>query len=507
MIKRNVRRRPQPALREIAALGSQLSAEVRPEQDGPMSSPPALDLNPDRLLPSEPGLRSIARQLYQAVADLPIISPHGHVPAQWLADDTAFADPTSLLITPDHYVNRMLHAHGVQLSDLGVGQGTLTEAESREAFRIVCSHWSSYRGTPVRYWFDSQLAEIFGVKVRPSADTADEIYDQIAECLSTADFKPRALYDKFNIEVLATTDDPCDDLAAHQFLRDDPTWHGRVIPTFRPDRYLEPGLPAWNTDLDRLAEVSGIDTGDYHGFIQALESRRSYFKDNGAVSADHSHLDARTDSLDVPDAERIYSRARQGQVAQEEATALRRHLILEMARMACDDGLVMTIHPGSLRNHHLPTFEKYGTDVGTDIPVQMEFTHALRPMLTRYGINPNFQLVIFTLDETVFSREVAPLAGFYPSVYVGAPWWFLDAPEAIRRWRAASVESAGFSKTSGFIDDTRAFCSIPARHDMSRRLDAGSIAQLVAEHRLDDDEALETIHDLVVTNPRKVFKL
>jgi glucuronate isomerase len=472
-----------------------------------MPSPPELDLHPDRLLPSEPGLRSIARQLYEAVADLPIISPHGHVPAQWLADDTAFANPTSFLITPDHYVNRMLHAHGAQLSDLGVGQGVLTEAESRDAFRIVCSHWSSYRGTPVRYWFDAQLADIFGVKVRPSADTADEIYDQIAECLSAADFKPRALYDRFNIEVLATTDDPCDDLSDHQFLRDDPTWHGRVIPTFRPDRYLEPGLPTWNQNVDQLAEVSGIDTGSYSGFVEAMESRRRYFKDNGAVSTDHSHFDVRTDPLEVSDAERIYARAREAQADPAEATALRRHLVLEMARMASEDGLVMTVHPGVLRNHHLPTFEMYGTDVGTDIPVQMEFTDALRPMLTRYGTHDNFQLVIFTMDETVFSREIAPLAGFYPSVYAGAPWWFLDAPDAIRRYRAAITESAGIAKTSGFIDDTRAFCSIPARHDMSRRLDAGFVAQLVAEHRLAEDEALETMHDLVVTNPRRAFKL
>ena len=472
-----------------------------------MSSPPPLDLHPDRLLPSEPGLRSIARQLYQSVANLPIISPHGHVPAQWLAEDIPFTDPTSLLITPDHYVNRKLHAQGVQLSELGVGQGPLGEADSRKAFRILCSHWGSFGGTPVRLWLDSQLADIFGVKLRPSADTADEIYDQIAECLSSADFRPRALYDRFKIEVLATTDDPCDDLSAHRFLRDDPGWHGRVIPTFRPDRYLEPGLPTWNQNVDQLAEVSGVDTGDYNGFVEAMETRRRYFKDQGAVSADHSHFDARTDPLDVRDAERIYSQARQGQVDPEQATRLRRQLISEMARMSCDDGLVMTLHPGVLRNHHFATFEKYGADVGTDIPVQMEFTQALRPMLNRYGTHPNFQLVIFTLDETVFSREIAPLAGFYPSVYAGVPWWFLDAPEAIRRYRAAITESAGFDKTSGFIDDTRAFCSIPARHDMSRRLDAGFVAQLVAEHRLAEDEALETVHDLVVTNPRRAFKL
>src|SRR5918995_2865581 len=283
--------------------------------------------------------------------------------------------------------------------------------------------------------------------------------------------------------------------------------HGRVVPTFRPDKYLEPASPTRNAGVDRLAEVAGVNTGDYAGYLTAMENRRQYFKDNGAASADHSHFDAHTDTLEVAEAERIYDRARRGEVSEVEATALRRHLVAEMARMACDDGLVMTLHPGVRRNHHMPTFEKYGADVGTDIPVQMEFTDALRPMLIRYGTHPNFQLVIFTIDETVFSREIAPLAGFYPSVFAGVPWWFLDAPEAIRRFRAAITESAGFSKTSGFIDDTRAFCSIPARHDMSRRLDAGYVAQLVDEHRLGMDEAFDAMHDLVVTNPRRAFKL
>ena len=472
-----------------------------------MPPTPELGLHPDRLLPSEPGLRTTARQLYEGVKDLPIISPHGHVPPQWLAEDIPFSDPTSLLITPDHYVNRMLHAHGVELSELGVGQAALSEEQSREAFRTLCSHWSAYRGTPVRLWLDTQLGEVFDVKVQPSADTADQIYDQIQSCIASPEFKPRALYEKFGIELLATTDDPCDDLAAHQFLRDDPAWQGRVIPTFRPDKYLEPAQPSWKADVDRLAEVSGIDTGDYDGFIAAMENRRRYFKDNGAVSSDHSHFDARTDALELSEAVRIYAAARKSEVSETEATVLRRHLVSEMARMACDDGLVMTLHPGVRRNHHLPTSEKYGADVGTDIPVQMEFTEALRPLLNRYGTHPNFQLVIFTIDETVFSREVAPLAGFYPSVFAGVPWWFLDAPEAIRRYRAAITESAGFAKTSGFIDDTRAFCSIPARHDMARRLDAGFVAQLVGEHRLGEAEASEVMHDLVVTNPRRAFKL
>jgi glucuronate isomerase len=315
------------------------------------------------------------------------------------------------------------------------------------------------------------------------------------------------LYERFGIQVLATTDDPCDDLSAHAGLAADRSWSGRVIPTFRPDRYLEPFEPGWVEAVALLGETAGVDTGEYEGFVEALAERRRYFIAHGGRSADHSHVDVRTDPLAPAEAARVYRAALAGQASQAEATALRRHLLLEMARMSCEDGLVMTLHPGVRRGHHRPTAAAFGPDTGHDLPLRIEFTDALRPLLERYGTHPGFHLVLFTLDETVFSRELAPLAGFYPAVYVGVPWWFLDAPEAIRRFRAAVTETAGFSRTSGFVDDTRAFCSIPARHDMSRRLDAGWLAQLVTEHRLDEDEATATAIDLVARQPQEVFKL
>ncbi|HEU5486400.1 MAG TPA: glucuronate isomerase [Microlunatus sp.] len=466
-----------------------------------------LELHPDRLLPADPGVRRLASALYQQVAPLPIISPHGHVPATWLADDTPFEDPTSLLITPDHYVNRLLHAHGVELGDLGVGRSEISADDSRRAFRILCEHWSIYRGTPVRYWLDAQLADIFGVTVRPSAATADAVYERIADCLTQPEYRPRALFERFGIEVLATTDDPCDDLDAHRRLAEDPAWSARVAPTFRPDRYLEPLQPTWNSDVDRLAEVSGIDTDDVDGWVAAMAARRQHFIAHGAVSADHSHSDVRTDPLEPGEARHLYALARKGEIGTTEAVALRRHLLLVMGRLSADDGLVMTLHPAIRRNHHAAAFESYGADIGADIPLAVEFTDALRPLLNEVGTAPGFQLVLFTVDETTFSREIAPLAGYYPSVYAGAPWWFLDAPEAILRYRAAVTETVGFAKTSGFIDDTRAFCSIPARHDMSRRLDAAFVAGLVAQHRLDEDEAYDVMHELVDTNPRRAFKL
>lgn len=463
--------------------------------------------HPDRLLPPDPGVRAIARRLYEHVRELPIISPHGHVDPNLLLRDEPFGDPASLFVTPDHYVTRLLHASGVPLSALGVGRGSLSEAEARQVWRLLCEHWDIYRGTPVRYWLESELADIFEVSVRPSAETADAIYDQVADRLEKDPWRPRALYERFRIAVLATTDDPCDDLSAHAGLAADPSWSGRVIPTFRPDRYLEPAQPRWSEAVARLGEVADIDTGEYDGYVRALEERRRYFIDHGATSADHSHEGVRTDPLEPAEAARIYRAALVGEATHEESVAFRRHMLLEMARMSTEDGLVMTLHPGVRRGHHGPTLARYGPDTGHDIPLKMEYTDSLRPLLERYGTHPNLHLVLFTLDETVFSRELGPLSGFYPSVYVGAPWWFLDAPEAIRRWRAAMSDSPGFSRTSGFIDDTRAFCSIPARHDMARRLDSGFLAQLVAEHRIDEDEAMDTAIALVDRQPRKVFKL
>lgn len=465
----------------------------------------ALRLHPDRLFPPDPEVRSIARRLYDEVRDLPIISPHGHVDARVLLEDRAFADPTSLLVTPDHYVTRLLHASGVPLDRLGVGRGPMGADEARAAWRLLCENWAVYRGTPVRYWLESELVKVFGLDQRPSAATADQLYDGIAERLATPQFRPRALFERFGIEVLATTDDPVDDLAAHAALRDDPTFTGRVVPTFRPDRYLEPGRDGWADDVRHLGEAAGVDAGTYAGWVAAMEDRRAHFRAHGGLSTDHSHEDVGTEALDASAAEAIYRTAVEGHATPAQATALRRHMLLEMARMATEDGLTMTLHPGVRRGHHGPTSARFGPDTGHDLPLPGAFTDALRPLLDRFGTHPNLTLVLFTLDETVFSRELAPLAGFYPSVYVGAPWWFLDAPDAIRRWRAAVTETAGLSRTSGFIDDTRAFCSIPARHDMSRRLDAGYLAGLVADHRLDEDEAAEAVVDLVQGRPRHVF--
>jgi glucuronate isomerase len=472
-----------------------------------MTGAAAFRPHPDRLFPADPGTRVIARRLLAAVESSPIISPHGHLDAAMLAADDPLGDPTALLITSDHYVTRLLHASGVPLADLGVGNGPLSEADSRRAWRLLCEHWDVFRGTPVRYWLECELAEIFGVAVRPSASTADSIYDHIADQLRRDSFLPRALIDRFGVEVLATTEDPLNDLDAHSTLAADPSFGCRVVPSFRPDRFLEPDRPDWVSAVDQLGGATSEDVGHYDGFLHALEARRRYFAARGATSADHSHADARTDPLDLADARRIYQRARRGEADQAESLAFRRNMIFEMARMSVEDGLVMTLHPAVRRNHHRPTAALYGSDTGHDIPVAAEFTDALRPLLEKFGTAAGFQLVLFTTDETVFSREVAPLAGFYPAVYAGAPWWFIDAPDAIGRFRAAVTETAGFSRTSGFVDDSRSLCSIPSRHDMSRRVDSGYLARLVAEHRLDEDEAAAVLVDLVTIRPRRTFKL
>ena len=471
------------------------------------ASTPKLTLSDDRLFPAEPRTRKVARRLYASVSALPIISPHGHVPPQWLADDTPFTDPTGLLLTPDHYINRLLHANGVDLDHLGVAEGPLSEDAARAAFRTFCAHWPVFAGTAMSYWMREQLVGIFGVTVRPSAASADAIYDTIAAQLAEPAFRPRALLKSFGIGFLATTDDPCDDLAVHDRIGRQASIATRVAPTFRPDRYLEPARPDWVALTRALGDAAGVDTSTLAGFTEAMEIRRRYFKDHGAVSTDHSHADLGTLFLDPAEGERLYALAQRGEASADECTTLRRHLFTDQARMACEDGLTMTAHPAVARNHDPEAFGRFGADVGADIPTGVEATRALAPLLGRFGNHPNFTLVLFTIDETAFSRELGPLAGWYRAVHVGVPWWFLDAPDAILRFKSAVTEMAGFSRLSGMIDDTRAFFSIPARHDMSRRLDATHLARLVAEHRLDEDEALEIAHRLVVDQPTKVFHL
>ncbi|WP_426595274.1 glucuronate isomerase [Cellulomonas sp. McL0617] len=467
-----------------------------------------LQPHPDRLLPSDPGRRDIARRLYAEVADAPIYSPHGHVDARLLLDDQPFGDPATLLITPDHYVLRLLHAAGVPLDDLGLGRdGAAPTAAGREVWRRLAEHWDLFLGTPVRFWFESELHDVFGLTEHPSAANADVLYDQLVDALAQDAFRPRALFDRFGIEVLATTDDPADDLSAHHALRADPAFTGRVLPTFRADRYMDPSEATWADALQRLAGAADVDTTTYAGLLAALRARRAAFVAAGGTATDTGVPDAGSTPLDAADAERIHAQALRSTLGAADAVAYRRNMLFRLAEMSAQDGLVMQLHPGVIRSHHAPTLAAFGPDTGHDLPDAGAFTRPLTPILDAFGTNPTFRLVLFTVDETTFSREIAPLAGFYPSVYAGAPWWFLDTPAAIWRYRQAVTDSAGFTKTSGFIDDTRAYCSIPARHDMSRRLDAAYLASLVATHQVSEDDALGVARRLVDDIPRATFRL
>ena len=464
-----------------------------------------LHLDPDRLFPADPATRDVARDLYASVADLPIISPHGHVAPSLLLDDAPFADPAELFITYDHYVTRLLHAAGVDLARLGVGRSE--RVDPREAWRVFAEHWHVFAGTASGYWLTHELATLFDLEVEPSAETADATYDAIAERLAHPGYRPRALFERFGIEVLATTDDPMDDLAEHAALAADPAFRGRVLPTFRPDAYLDPNAPDFRTRVERLTAWNGTPTDDFAGYLAALEGRRAHFLAHGAVSADHGVREPYTVDLDDDEAAALYRRAIAGELDAAGVRAFTGNMLLRMAGMSARDGLVMTIHPGVYRNHSSATFERLGADTGHDIPVTTTYTENLRPLLERHGLEQDLHLILFAVDETVYSREVAPLAGFYPSVFIGAPWWFLDAPDAVLRFRAAVTETAGFSRGSGFIDDTRAFLSIPARHDMARRLDSAFLARLVREGRLSPATAERIAVDLVDAIPRKVFKL
>jgi glucuronate isomerase len=460
-------------------------------------------LHEDRALPTEPGQRGIAREIYRAIADLPIISMHGHLDAGAIRRNESFRDPAELFVIPDHYLVRMLVSQGYQHHELGVrplDDGAPVETDHRLIWRRFAENWKLYRGTPTRYWLEHELVEIFGVTTRPSAETADEIYDQLAETLASPEFRIRALFDRFNIQMLSTTDAPAADLADHAALAAE-GWGERVVPTFRPDALFYPDRTGWRAGIDALAQASGVDVHDYPSFLDAIRQRRLAFVAAGALATDHGHLTANTTPLARVEAERTFAAAMSGPVDAVRAEAFAGNMLFESARMSLDDGLVMQLHPGVQRDHSAAVLAGYGPDNGFDIPRQVEFTRALRPLLEAFGLDPRFRLILFTIDETVYSRELAPIAGAYPSVKLGAPWWFLDSPGGMARFRELTTETAGFYNTSGFVDDTRAFASIPARHDLARRVDAGFLSKLVAEHRLGLDEAVETAIDLTHTLP------
>ncbi|WP_439529031.1 glucuronate isomerase [Pannonibacter sp.] len=464
--------------------------------------------DPDRLFPLDLEARSLARDLYADIQSLPIVSPHGHTDPRWFAENAAFPDPAQLFVTPDHYVFRMLCSQGIPLEKLGVPRvdGGWIETNGRSIWRLFAQNYHVFRGTPSRLWLDHAFADVFGVTRRLSAETADEIYDQIADCLVRPEFRPRALFDRFNIEVLATTEGALDDLRWHAMIRDS-GWMGRVITAYRPDQVVDPEMPGFAAAVEQLGALAGTRATSWDGYLEAHRTRRAYFKQFGATSTDHGHPTARTENLPQAEAAALFDKAMQGRCTAGEADAFRGQMLTEMARMSLDDGLVMQIHPGSARNHNADVLARFGRDKGFDIPTRTDYVHALRPLLDAVGMRADLTVIVFTLDETAYSRELAPLAGVYPALRLGPAWWFFDSPEGMSRYRQMTTETAGFYNTVGFNDDTRAFCSIPARHDVARRVDCAFLAGLVASGRLDGDEAREVAHDLAYRLARQAYRL
>jgi glucuronate isomerase len=482
-------------------------------------------LHDNRLFPADSATRAIAQRLFKEVRDLPIVSPHGHTQAEWFATNAAFPDPARLFIVPDHYIFRMLYSQGVAMEDLGVGAyGALSEQreefDARRVWRIFADHYYLFRGTPTRLWLDYIFQNLFDLNERLTPKNADAYFDAIDAALKTPEFLPRALYEEFRIEVLASTDSPLDSLEHHIALAKT-DWRGRVIPTFRPDAVVDPDFADFATNVVRLGEMTREDTSTWHGYLAALRSSRARFKAAGATATDHGHPTAATADLDATEATKLFDRilagAQPGTLAESPADHAVRHpadkelfraqILTEMARMSIDDGLVMQLHPGAYRNHNAPVHTRFGRDVGSDIPAATDYVHALAPLLNRFGNDARLTLIVFTLDESAYSRELAPLAGHYPALRLGPAWWFHDSPEGMMRFRELTTESAGFYNTVGFNDDTRAFLSIPTRHDVARRIDCSFLARLVAEHRLEEDEAREVAIDLSGNLALKAYKL
>jgi glucuronate isomerase len=469
-------------------------------------------LDTNRLFPADGGTRRVAERLYASVCELPIVSPHGHTDPRWFAENQPFPNPAALFLQPDHYIFRMLYSQGISLESLGVPQqgskpdGQQQAADPREAWRIFARHYYLFRGTPTRLWIDYAFEKQFGLKDRLCEANADAYYEHIDRALQTPEFLPRALFERFKLEVLATTDAAVDSLEYHQAIKAS-GWKGRVVPTFRPDAVVDAEYLGFQDNLKRLGEVSGEDVSSWQGYLSALRKRRAFFKANGATATDHGHLTAMTADLSLSDAAALYERIYTGKTRAGDVELFQAQMLTEMAGMSVEDGLVMQLHPGSIRNHNKKVYERFGRDKGADIPGPTEYVRALRPLLDRYGNEPGFTFILFTLDESTYSRELAPLAGHYPCLRLGPPWWFHDSPEGMMRFRETATETAGFYNTVGFNDDTRAFLSIPARHDVARRVDCAFLARLVAEGRLEEDEAFELAQELTVGLVRRAYRL
>lgn len=465
-------------------------------------------IHQDILFPADPTVRSLARELYQSVRDLPIVSPHGHTDPRWYALDEAFPDPAQLLIVPDHYVFRMLFSQGVPLESLGVpdAEGRAPAGDGRAIWRLFASHYHLFRGTPTRIWMNYVLSELFGFTEPLDAANADRAYDRIAECLARPEYRPRALFKRFNIEVIATTEGALDDLKWHKLIGES-GWSGRVVTAYRPDAVIDPDFEGFSTNLDSMGSLTGEDTGTWAGYLAAHRNRRSYFKTFGATSTDHGHATAETANLSDAQAAALFDRVRTGKADGSERALFRAQMLTEMARMSIEDGLVMQIHPGSWRNHSAGIMARFGRDKGFDIPTRTDYVSALKPLLDAVGLDPRLTLILFTLDESAYSRELAPLAGVYPALRLGPAWWFHDSAAGMRRFREMTTETAGFYNTVGFNDDTRAFPSIPARHDVARRIDCGYLAQLVIEGQLREEEAADLAPDLAYGLAKKAYRL
>lgn len=466
-------------------------------------------LDRDRYFDPHPKQRRVARKLYETVASLPLICPHGHVEPKLFAEERAsFGTPVDLLILPDHYVLRMLYSQGISMESLGVPRldGKPVEKDHRKIWQVFAENFYLFRGTPSGVWLTEELYSLFGVKEKLNGRNAQKIYDRIETRLAKPQFRPRALFERFNIEVLCTTDAATDPLLSHQAIRKS-GWKGRIIPTFRPDGVINLLTPGWGDNIEKLGTLSGITVDSYPKFIAALENRRAFFKEMGAKATDHSALTPRTEELSSEAAQAIFERALKGRASQEDADRFTAHMLMECARMSIEDGLVMQIHPGSLRNHNPQVFNLFGPDRGCDIPMQTEYTRNLKPLLNKYGNHPGFTFIVFTLDETAYGRELAPLAGHYPAMRLGPPWWFFDSINGMTRFRMETTETAGIYNTVGFNDDTRAFPSIPVRHDLFRRVDANWIAGLVVRGIVGMEDAKEMIQDTAYRLPKKAYKL
>ncbi len=447
----------------------------------------------DRLFPADLSTRMLARRLYESVRGLPLVCSGVVADPSWFAENPALPDPAQVFVQSDRQVWAILRGHGVAPGQLGVADdGASIAGDPASVWKVFAANYHAFRGTPTRLWHDHAFSTLFGLNERLSADNSDRFYTRVAECLAKPEFRPRALFQRFNIELLSALATPFDSLDPYLAARG--SLKGRLVPTYCPDRLVDANNPGFITALDRFAELTSTDAWTWKGYLDAHRQRRAQFKSAGALAISQFALAARTADLPAEDAEKLFAKIVSRDFSPAEGDLFRAQMATEMARMSLDDGLVLQLHLDTPPVH----------DPEQKVPPPMPSVDGLLPLLQRFRGEPGLRVVACQDGLSAQADELARLASEYACLFVSAGG--SGGSEPMRRFRAMSFQNAAFYKTLNALQGQR-FIALAALTDAIRRLDCAFLAEFVVAHRLDEDEAHAMAKDVAYGISKKVYHL